>query len=146
MKVVINSCFGGFSISKAAAQHMAHAGCPRAKAEVAEHDAELVAFADYRDKGIQPPDNERGFRTSIWDINIKYNKQPDFHGYGYVEGMDGGYERNSPFLVAAVEALGKEASGKHANLLVVEIPDDVKWHIHEYDGREHVAEDHQTWP
>jgi len=27
----------------------------------------------------------------------------------------------------------------------VEIPDDVKWHIHEYDGLEHVAEDHRTW-
>jgi len=24
------------------------------------------------------------------------------------------------------------------------VPDDVKWHIHEYDGLEHVAEDHRT--
>ncbi len=54
-------------------------------------------------------------------------------------------ERNDPELVKIVEELGDEASGVHAKLRVIEVPDDVKWHIHEYDGNEHVAEDHQTW-
>ena len=48
-----------------------------------------------------------------------------FYGYGYVDGMDGAYERTDPDLVAAVEALGEEANGLRASLLVVEIPDDV---------------------
>jgi hypothetical protein len=54
--------------------------------------------------------------------------------------------RNDPILVQVVEELGEEANDKYAHLAIVEIPDDVKWHIEEYDGREHVAEDHRTWP
>ena len=69
-----------------------------------------------------------------------------FYGYGYVEGMGGAYERTDPDLVAAVEALGEEANGLRASLLVVEIPDDVDWYIEEYDGHEWIAETHRTWP
>jgi len=36
MKVVINSCYGGFSISKQAAQFMADRGNAKAKAELAD--------------------------------------------------------------------------------------------------------------
>ena len=52
-------------------------------------------------------------------------------------------ERNDPCLVEVVEELG--TNGCYGDLKIVEIPDDVKWHIHEYDGIEHVAEDHRTW-
>ncbi len=55
-------------------------------------------------------------------------------------------ERDDPRLVEIVERLGQESWGTCAELEVVEIPDDVKWHIHEYDGSEYVAEDHRTWP
>jgi hypothetical protein len=30
-------------------------------------------------------------------------------------------------------------------LRIVEIPDGVEWHISEYDGIEHIAENHRTW-
>ena len=53
--------------------------------------------------------------------------------------------RDNPELVKVVEEMGFAASGPCAHLEIVEIPDDVKWHIHEYDGVEHVAEDHRTW-
>ena len=53
--------------------------------------------------------------------------------------------RDDPALVATVESLGKASWGNYANLAVVEIPDDVLWHIAEYDGLEHVAENHRTW-
>ena len=57
-----------------------------------------------------------------------------------------GIERDDPRLVALVEKLGSEAvSGDDADLDIVEIPDDVKWQIEEYDGLEHVAEVHRTW-
>jgi len=36
-------------------------------------------------------------------------------------------------------------SGDHAQLYVVEVPDDVEWYIHDYDGIEHVAEKHRIW-
>ena len=109
MKIVINKCYGGFSISRKAAEFMAARGNERARLELEQ-------------------------------------SKKRFYGYGYVEGMSRAYERNDPDLVAAVEALGKEASGECASLSVVEIPDDVDWYIEEYDGSEWVAEKHRTWP
>lgn len=100
IKVVINRCYGGFSVSEAV----------------------------YEQLGLE------------WD------------GYGYLfewEDYDfhtDGNLRSNPKLIAAIEAVGLEqASGAHANLKIVEVPADVKWSIVEYDGLEHVTEDHRTW-
>jgi hypothetical protein len=48
-------------------------------------------------------------------------------------------------LIQVVEELGEKASGRFADLKVVEIPDDVEWQIDEYDGLEWVSERHRTW-
>lgn len=53
--------------------------------------------------------------------------------------------RNDPALVQVVEELGEDADGPSSSLKVVEVPDDVKWQIEEYDGVEWVAEVHRTW-
>lgn len=58
---------------------------------------------------------------------------------------DNDIERDDKDLVAVVKKLKDEASGNYADLKIVEIPDGMKWHIHDYDGKEHVAEDHKTW-
>jgi hypothetical protein len=55
-------------------------------------------------------------------------------------------DRSNPKLVECVLKLGSEASGLCADLTVVEVPDDVEWEISYYDGNEHVAEKHRTWP
>jgi hypothetical protein len=44
-----------------------------------------------------------------------------------------------------VRELGDRANGNFAELKVVEIPASVDWQIDEYDGREWIAEVHQTW-
>ena len=54
-------------------------------------------------------------------------------------------KRDDPILVRIVEELGDKASDSSACLKVVEIPADVKWGIHDYDGKEWVAEQHRTW-
>jgi hypothetical protein len=54
-------------------------------------------------------------------------------------------ERTDPILVEMVEEDSGLYSGNFARLYVVEVPDDVEWYIHDYDGREHVAEKHRTW-
>lgn len=54
-------------------------------------------------------------------------------------------DRDDPLLVCIVEALAEAANGDYSNLKVVEIPDDVKWIIEEYDGAEWVSEVHRTW-
>jgi len=38
------------------------------------------------------------------------------------------------------------ASSRYSSLRVIEIPDGVEYVIQEYDGWEHVAEAHRTWP
>jgi hypothetical protein len=89
VKIVLNRCWGGYSLSEAACTEL---------------DIE-------------------------WD------------GYGYFLDDD----RSNAKLVEVVEKLGEKADGCSASLKVVEIPDDVEWHIEEYDGMEHVAENHRTW-
>jgi hypothetical protein len=54
-------------------------------------------------------------------------------------------DRDDPYLVQVVKRLGKEANGAHADLKIVEIPQDVDWEIGEYDGKEWIAEKHRTW-
>lgn len=54
-------------------------------------------------------------------------------------------ERNDPALVQVVEEMVDEANGKYSSLKVVEIPDDVKWIIYEYDGIESIHEEHRKW-
>jgi hypothetical protein len=90
MKIVINNCYGGFSISPAAREYIS----ARIGKDVGEY--------------------------------------PDI-------------QRNDPILIEAVEKLAKKADGGFSELKIVEIPDDVKWHIAEYDGIEWVAEDHRRW-
>jgi hypothetical protein len=51
-------------------------------------------------------------------------------------------DRDDPHLIEVVESMGDRAG---MCLKVVTIPDDVKWHISEYDGNEWVSEDHRTW-
>lgn len=119
MKVVINACFGGFSISKEAAELMAelgHQGATEALSEYKNRDMDDSYERIYSDRGLTRPFYGR------FDMN-----------------------RHDAQLVAAVEALGENADGFCASLKVVEIPDDVQYVIEEYDGNEHVAEVHRTW-
>lgn len=89
MKVVINGCYGGFSLSDEA---LAYLGIPG------------------------------GSRFSYDD------------------------DRANPKLVECVEKLGEAVNHDSATYLyVVEVPDDVKWTITDYDGLEQVEEVHRVW-
>ena len=58
---------------------------------------------------------------------------------------DGDIPRDDIDLVVVVEALDSASWGGHSHLEVVEIPDDVKWQIHDYDGMETIQEKHREW-
>jgi hypothetical protein len=53
--------------------------------------------------------------------------------------------RDNSTLVSLVEELGEEANGKYSELKIVEIPDDVEWHIVDIGGNEYIAENHRIW-
>jgi hypothetical protein len=97
-KIVINACFGGFSLS----------------------DEAITMFRER--KGIAA-DERATYADELF--------------------------RDDADLIAVVETLGpKKASGRYANLKVVEVPmwlQEKGWDIEEYDGSEHIAENHQTW-
>ena len=57
----------------------------------------------------------------------------------------GGIPRDNEHLIAVVELMGSAADGGYAELKIVDVPNDVNWYVEEYDGREWVAERHQTW-
>jgi hypothetical protein len=56
-----------------------------------------------------------------------------------------GMDRADPLLVQVVEELGKDADNVYSELKIVDIPDDIEWYIHEYDGLEAVYEKHRIW-
>ena len=73
-------------------------------------------------------------------------KAYDYLGIPWDEyGFEFSDDRTNPRLVEVVETLGKDASGGFANLEVVEVPDDVNWEIHDYDGWETIHEKHRVW-
>lgn len=58
---------------------------------------------------------------------------------------DGDLDRADPDLVQVVELLGEKSWGHCSKLEVVEIPNGVKWDIHDYDGMESIHEVHRVW-
>lgn len=119
MKVVINRCFGGFGLSEEAFELLLN----KKGIEYEKVPAKRIGLGkfDYYAKGHVGEDEHY-----LWDNDFCQ-------------------DRSDADLVAVVEQLGEKADGWAAELVIVEVPDDVKWHIHEYDGSEHVAEDHRTW-
>ena len=116
MKVVINRCYGGFGLSRAAILAMREMGSEYARKE--------VLFGEHYSDGA----------ANLYD-DTKHGGQ-----YGQLVG------RNDPALVAVVERLGKAANGKVAILAVVEIPDDVEFEIDENNcGYETIHEKHRVW-
>lgn len=120
MKVVINVCYGGYSLSEAAFDMLLNRKGVAYEKRVDPAWSSLIG-AEYYNAG---------------------HVGEDLHYLSMRQFTD---DRSDVDLVAVVEELGSAANGDHAKLVIVEIPDDVKWHIDEYDGMECVAENHRTW-
>lgn len=115
MKVVINSDYGGFGLSTMAMEY------------IATRKGWDYQVTDSYERWWEPPEDSLEydvFGYQIWDVDLP---------------------RTDPDLVQCVEELGDRSWGRNAELKVVEVPDEVSWHIAEHDGREWVAEDHKIW-
>lgn len=157
MKIVINKCFGGFSLSPLAVEQIAarkgrecyffkqdiSAGLdsdylPMSLDEATERSLFFSAFS-------VPNPNEILERESNWHAMTMDERKAQSAIYESIEVSSRDYERNDPDLIAVVEELGDAANGRCAKLGIVEIPDGTDFVIEEYDGLEHIAEAHRTW-
>lgn len=57
-----------------------------------------------------------------------------------------GIKRDDPLLIQVIEKIGAiESSGPHCQLKIVEIPDDVDWHVAGHGGKEYIREKGRQW-
>ena len=137
MKIVINTCYGGYSITD---------DC---------FEAVLNRKGTIYYKAI--PEDTAYFRL----IGSMYYSVPEeeFHVVCSKDKKLGNYKKSNALilssrniprddvdLIAVLEALGVDkCGGRHAELKIVEIPDGTDWEVEEYDGTEWIAEVHKTW-
>ena len=123
MKIVINKYYRGLDLSDEAYEKLIEWGIPVRK---------------YKDQQIDP--GEVIFDRSLDEDGSSSGIAPG----RYWECWTGNH-RTHPLLVRVVEELGKAANGLCSALKIVDVPNDVSWHIEEHGGSEHVVEDHRTW-
>lgn len=135
-KVVINRCFGGFGLSPQALLRMYELGCTGIAvpadsyfSDQESYEQELKRWKEI--KNLDPSERDSFFHVFTPDekhVLIDYR-----------------VERDDPILVSVVEEMGEGSNGFCAELRIVEIPSDVDWFIHEYDGSESIHESHRSW-
>jgi hypothetical protein len=140
MKVVINSCYGGFSLSPEATLWLYERGfdCEGFKTPVEEYygqkneglERDLQKWREYL---AAKAAKGRGLFLTVFSPDEKFAL--------YARQLP----RDHALLLECVETLGIKANGACAALEIVEIPDGVEWSIAEYDGNEWVEEKHRTW-
>jgi len=115
MKVVINCCYGGFSLSEKAMET-------------------YILKKGWEYKKMPPA----FFNT---DFMIKKEQDQEWNYFDDVEI----HRSDPDLLSTIEELGLEESNGSFAELRVVEIPDDIEWELSEYDGIECVAEVHRRW-
>ena len=118
MKIAINQCYGGFSLSATGFKHYL--------------DLKGIKYGTCKTQWQWREDDEDFYHDGHVGESDHYLSDRDI-------------PRDDPALIQTIEQLGNKANGFCAALTVIEIPDDVQWQIDEYDGHEWVAEQHRTW-
>lgn len=140
MKIVVNRCFGGFSLSPIAVKAYAKANgkkCFNYKQTKSKYQGGIDEYTKvfFSNEGIMNMQTSKDFgavtndEKGLWENYL--TNRPE--------------ERTDPKLVEVVEKLGSKANGYCAELAVIEIPDGVDWVIDDYDGVETVDEVHRSW-
>lgn len=142
MKVVLNRCYGGFSISPEAAQRLLDLGVTEIakpvkavyssakpkylKDDLARWRAYVAARAELGSKKAQKTVGYYMVFTA--DEQFVLDTHPSERE---------GIPRHHPMLVQVVEEMGEAANGNSAELEVQEI--DLTYEIDDHDGKEHIS-------
>jgi len=138
MKIVINTCWGGFGLSVAGEEeYLRRSGrIEKCTCDVTLPDTILLGSHDF---GCAVYETGEKMVAESW-TGVEW--QADDTAY---EDMYSQAFRADSILVAMVEEDSSLYGSSHAQLKVVEIPDGVEWQIKDYDGMEHIAEKHRIW-
>jgi len=154
MKIVINRCYGGFSLS------------PLAIKELAKLNGKDCYFfncmnkeREYKEREYKELTIEEATKSIVWSAYSVSNPQDYNLSERDSDGLfksanrrakeisltDYNVDRSNKHLIFTIEKLGKKANTRFSDLVVVEIPDGIDYTIEEYDGMEHISEVHRTW-
>ncbi len=137
MKIAINKCFGGFSLS--------------AKGMKEYYELKEIKCFFFKDEGT--------FDNKTYEPILITEAQWYFTAFSIENPNDVDTktlwdkyyltctpeDRADTDLISVIEQLKGEANGSCADLKVVEIPDGTDYYIHEYDGNETINENHKSW-
>jgi len=155
MKVVINKCYGGFGLSPVAIKRYLELCGKECHFYTSDRvnrtkyvpcsleDAQETYFVYSFTRVLTPEEHvlvEKNYNQFTPEEKERSDKLwSEIHFY------DHDIERNDPKLIQVVEELGKAANSNHAELEVIEIPDNISWEVDEYDGNERIVESHRSW-
>ena len=138
MKIAINKCYGGFSLSDKAIEMI----MKRKGLKCYRYKQTKFNYSDGVDEYTRIDDNEPSSFVSYSTIDLgkTIGNIPD-ENFWYYRNL----ERTDKDLVSVIEELGNEASGQYGFVKVIDIPDDIDWEIDDYDGIETIHEKHRSW-
>lgn len=143
MEVVINKCFGGFGLSIEATLRLYELGC---------ESIEIQTIEDYYGDDLSDNTSSLGYKKQLknWKKYLQTGEEGSLFTTIFTPDEKSvissrEISRDDPLLIQVIRELGDRANGLHANLQIIDIPDNVKWHVSEYDGNEHIEEVHRTW-
>lgn len=151
MKIVINKCYGGFGLSPKAIARLAELRGQKAyffvggigsrpRVQVPMEEATGLFWYAYNTPTPKPSPTAAEWAEMSLDDRIVHNAAANTEDID-----DSRNNRTDPLLIQVVEELGDEASGRCAELRIIEIPDGIDYDISEYDGMESVEEKHRSW-
>lgn len=139
MEIVVNRCYGGFSLSLKALD--LYYTRKYGKRVYAFHNENFSMDEFYRVEKVTSEMSTFGTYYAAIDKDVITREELNEHIVSQYL-----YEaRDDPILVEIVSELGHEANGWSAELEIVDIPDDVEWDIEDYDGIETIHEVHRSW-
>lgn len=159
-KVVINKCYGGFSVSPEVAVELFKVENKVDKVyiydEIIEDSCDSIMYEYKRIDNFEFDEfgNFNNIDIGGWNTYITTYDFGELVKYKDLEGNKSKYlltaqqdvDREDVNLINMIEKLGSNrCSGDCAKLKIIEIPKDVKYEIQDYDGNEWIAERHRTW-
>lgn len=152
MKVVINVCFGGFSLSPLAVKRLSELKgkqCFFFSSKGYPNDYEPIDMptSDTFSWSAFTVSNPTEYLKSGKDWHSMTQKERTQHNKKHDEiTLSARPEnRSDTDLIKTIEELGDTANGSCAELKIVQIPDGIEYEIDEYDGNESIHEAHRSW-